>query len=261
MIRRPPRSTLSSSSAASDVYKRQVLTPSGAVTGAAMLSEGHPLLLAVPSPAPAVEAVEAHFSQHPLPKGINGPEASTELFASLRATRGDQPWVRGLHLVLYELAGPEALVCEDLAPGEAIRVLTDSVEDLALVNVLVGGFAAELDLPGAAELAAQRLASRGTAANFLVLEHHDGVKALVSSARETETCGVINTVFTPVEWRKQGCAARAVSAACVRLFERKSTVALFADADAAGPNRLYQKLGFKEAGQSQSWGPHEAGGL
>merc|ERR1712167_547074 len=104
--------------------------------------------------------------------------------------------------------------------------------------------------------AARRLRTRGRGAKMMVLEGENAQpRCLVSSARETDQFAVVNTVFTPAEWRRKGCAARAVGAACKVLLEEKPRIALFADANAVGPNSLYQQLGFAVTNTSQSWVP------
>lgn len=230
----------------------------GSLCGAAMHTEGHAVLLAVPASPVAVRALEEHLQTHQLPKGVNGPDAAAELFACLRSSRGlHPPWCLSVSLVLYELQGAAALAPTAQRHDERLRVLAGSEEDVSLVTGLAQMFAAELRLDDNSATVGRRLRTLGTGANMMVLEGHEGdVKCLVTSARETEDYAVINNVFTLPASRRQGCATRAIHRACTEvLLRRKKGVALFADADDLGPNLLYQSLGFCRKGTTQGWAP------
>jgi len=226
---------------------------SGAACGAAMRTEGFPVLLAVPTSVEAALAVEAHFADEVL-RGVNGPEEASAAFFKARAERdGALTWEAGHRMICYETS-PTSLQTVALRPDETVRCLSgDSAADLALVKELIDDFSKAVGSRVAGEFAQRRL-EQGTA-KFLVLQHGDDVCSLVASARSTPRYAVITSVYTLPSWRRKGCASRAVSAMATRLLEDKERAALFADANKEGPNKLYVSLGFAPINTMQVWEP------
>lgn len=59
----------------------------------------------------------------------------------------------------------------------------------------------------------------------------------------------INTVYTPVEHRKKGCASAIVAEACCFLHSENLVPILNADLKNPNSNKVYRKVGFIEAGK------------
>ena len=224
------------------------MTEAGAITGAAMLTDGFPVLLAVPTTTKAALALEGYLGKGLL--GINGPEDAAKAFKEAHCAE----WVPELKLVCYE-ATKESLTTTPLLSGERIRWLKgDNDADLALLTTLIDDFSDAVHQRPSGHLAARRL-KEGTA-KFLVLQNQDNaVCSLAASARTTPRYAVITSVFTPAPWRRKGCARRTVSAIATALLEEKEKLALFADADEIGPNLLYSSLGFSPVNTMQAWKP------
>jgi len=129
------------------------------------------------------------------------------------------------------------------------RLDARSADDAATATTLLAEFDRAIGVIGATATT-RRLFDAG-AAHVLVVEGPADrartswtVRGVVASARETPALGIVNAVYTRPAHRRRGVARRAVAAMADRILETKARVALYADADADGPNRLYRSLGF-----------------
>lgn len=77
------------------------------------------------------------------------------------------------------------------------------------------------------------------------------IVSMAGCARESSNGIVINAVFTPDELQRKGYARRLVAALSATLLEEgKQFCCLFTNADDPGPNKLYQKIGYRRVAES-----------
>lgn len=77
------------------------------------------------------------------------------------------------------------------------------------------------------------------------------IVSMAGCARESSNGIVINAVFTPDELQRRGYARRLVAALSDTLLEEgKQFCCLFTNADDPGPNKLYQKIGYRRVAES-----------
>ncbi|QXE01210.1 GNAT family N-acetyltransferase [Terribacillus sp. DMT04] len=75
--------------------------------------------------------------------------------------------------------------------------------------------------------------------------------SMAGCSRESRNGIVINAVFTPQEHRQQGYAQALVGQLSAKLLQDgKRFCCLFTDADNDGPNKLYQRIGYKQVAES-----------
>eukprot|EP00658_Telonema_sp_P-2_P032948 TRINITY_DN24281_c0_g1_i4.p1 TRINITY_DN24281_c0_g1~~TRINITY_DN24281_c0_g1_i4.p1 ORF type:complete len:338 (+),score=93.65 TRINITY_DN24281_c0_g1_i4:140-1153(+) len=152
MIRRPPRSTLSSSSAASDVYKRQVSTQS---TGglADCMSKLHPHAQEfVPPPSNHVTALSMEASAEAGPPEGQPPPCTTPLEVLLPLAQADDAQRFGNELYhLLERGGQYRPVCKVLRQVLLQTPCTDrfvvvATQQLAAIGATMASFRVLLDV-------------------------------------------------------------------------------------------------------------------
>ncbi|WP_409998310.1 GNAT family N-acetyltransferase, partial [Escherichia coli] len=74
---------------------------------------------------------------------------------------------------------------------------------------------------------------------------------MAGCARESRHGIVINAVFTPAEQQRKGYAQSLVAALSAKLLhDGKQFCCLFTNADDPGPNKLYQKIGYRRVARS-----------
>lgn len=79
----------------------------------------------------------------------------------------------------------------------------------------------------------------------------DKIVSMAGCARESRNGIVINAVFTPEEHRRKGYAERLMAVLSAKLLdEGKQFCCLFTNADDPGPNKLYQKVGYRRVAKS-----------
>lgn len=77
------------------------------------------------------------------------------------------------------------------------------------------------------------------------------IVSMAGCARESRNAIVINAVFTPEEQQRKGYAQTLVAALSSKLLsEGKRFCCLFTNADDPGPNKLYQKIGYRRVAES-----------
>ncbi|MFP7169791.1 GNAT family N-acetyltransferase [Terribacillus sp. 7520-G] len=77
------------------------------------------------------------------------------------------------------------------------------------------------------------------------------VVSMAGCARESRHGIVINAVFTPAEQQRKGYAQSLVAALSAKLLhDGKQFCCLFTNADDPGPNKLYQKIGYRRVARS-----------
>mmetsp|Transcript_19994 Transcript_19994/g.62872 ORF Transcript_19994/g.62872 Transcript_19994/m.62872 type:complete len:290 (+) Transcript_19994:81-950(+) len=212
------------------------------IEGAAMLTRGFPLMLALPT---TVGASVAFAELEVDVDGVNGPAEATEAFVSSRRRRDGSTWRSEYRLVAYELS---AIKPPRLRDDEELRWLVS--DDAHLLERLTHDFRLDVGedderAERGAAIAVQRL--RDGRGKHMLLQSKDGSpRCLVASTRETPSLGVISSVFTLPSFRRMGAASRTVAALAAALLDSgKTKVCLYADADEPGPNKLYHSLGFE----------------
>ncbi|MFS0561603.1 GNAT family N-acetyltransferase [Terribacillus sp. 179-K 1B1 HS] len=79
----------------------------------------------------------------------------------------------------------------------------------------------------------------------------DKIVSMAGCARESRNGIVINAVFTPEEQQRKGYAERLMAVLSAKLLhEGKQFCCLFTNADDPGPNKLYQKVGYRHVAKS-----------
>ncbi|PAE18069.1 hypothetical protein CHH91_00765 [Virgibacillus sp. 7505] len=77
------------------------------------------------------------------------------------------------------------------------------------------------------------------------------IVSMAGCSRESRNGIVINAVFTPEEQQRKGYAQTLVAALSAKLLEDgKQFCCLFTNADDPGPNKLYQKIGYRRIAES-----------
>ncbi|MFJ6412648.1 GNAT family N-acetyltransferase [Terribacillus saccharophilus] len=77
------------------------------------------------------------------------------------------------------------------------------------------------------------------------------IVSMAGCSRESRNGIVINAVFTPEEQQRKGYAQGLVAALSEKfLHEGKQFCCLFTNADNPGPNKLYQKIGYRHVAES-----------
>jgi GNAT superfamily N-acetyltransferase len=222
------------------------LEENGAVVGAAVRTPPH--YVAVNHLPPGGARVIARFfiQLGAVPDGASGPdEHGRDVLVALREELGG----------IVELLSPETIyelssVLDIGVPPGSARTAT--ANDLELVKAYFEAFARELVLPPGMDVAAMAEAhvERGTA----LLWEDGGPRALACRARKTPTGSAIAPVYTPPEARRRGYGAAVTAALARRLLGAGDRfVCLFADQKNPTANHVYQRVGFRRAGDFNVW--------
>ncbi len=206
----------------------------GTVTGAALQTPPHPLLLIAMPDADQLAALLAGRSL----TAVNTPVDSAFVTAWCTATgaRG----VPGRRTRLYRL---DELVPPSPAPPGAARVATAA--DSGVLVSWVDEFHAEIGESAgraAADIVDDRLAYGG----FTLWEHHGTPVSVAGSSRPDAGMVRVTLVYTPPAFRGHGYAAGATTAVTrAALAAGAEDVVLYTDLANPTSNALYQRLGYR----------------
>jgi predicted GNAT family acetyltransferase len=181
--------------------------------------------------------------------GVDGPEEPAGVFAGRFTARTGLHAVEGLSARMYRL--------DTVTPprGVAGRMREAVRCDRDLLVTWLDEFSAEA-LPHqpasrSGDLVDRRLEQGG----FMWLWEDEGVPVSVLMVSRP-AAGVVRiaTVYTPPELRGHGYASGNVAAICQRALDTgASACMLYADRANPTSNRIYQRIGFRPAGDTQEW--------
>ncbi len=213
------------------------LEEDGEVRGAVSRTPPYDFLLSVvPDAGELVAAIRAAAIEVP---GINGDVETVERFAAEWTAATGERAKTHLEMRLFALG---TLVPPDPPPPGAARAA--SLAELELAMAWFAAFAAELELPAAeTDARARQQIEEGR----LWLWEEDGERVALAG-RNAAAAGTarIGSVYTPPERRGRGYAG-AITAACAAdaLARGVERVVLFTDLSSPGPNKVYQRIGFR----------------
>jgi predicted GNAT family acetyltransferase len=202
--------------------------------------------LYVPDAAPdVIDLIARHvYEQDPTLPGAMGLIETARVFADAwtRLTGGE--WQSHMRMTVYEL--------RQVTPPTGIpgTFVTATADDLPRLTRWVRAFHKEslhdeLTAEGAAQNAVRYL---NRDALFLWLVDGQPV-AMAGQNRQSRHGAVVGLVYTPPEQRGHGYASALVAELSQRILDRgKDFAALFADAEYAVANHIYQKMGYRAVG-------------
>lgn len=215
----------------------------GAVVGAATRTAPFNLVLG-PMSEEAASAVGRHCaaSAQDLP-GVGGPEAAVRA-AILQLGRPFRLYLREVLRVLTVLTPPASMPEGRTRPAEP--------RDVELLSRWHRAFLEEVGLPAPdGELGVPRMGPGGGA--LWVWEVADRPVAMAGHAPVVATpgdvIGRVGPVYTAPDHRRLGIGAALTAAVTRELLASCDRVMLFADAENATANGVYQRLGFTAAGE------------
>ena len=222
----------------------------GEVVGVALHTAGFGVFLPELPPGAAETVAENVFRSHRRPPGANGDPEATRAFCLAWHGLTGATWEQADASILYVLDTLDTLEPPTNVPG-ALRLAT--ADDLDQVVEWADGFSAEA---GAPPMPGDRreIMKRRIAAEEILLWSVEG--EAVSMAAITPTTGGVarlNLVFTPPDQRGRGYGT-AVSAGGTRTALERGADACMLYADIANPisNAVYQRIGYREHGESVS---------
>lgn len=212
----------------------------GNVVGAAVRTAPYKLVV-TPMPEAAAEALGRHIARvDPLPPGVTGPKDVVDrVVAHLPGAGTARTAMTDLLRVLVDYRPPDPW-----APGRP-RVVTRA--DIDLLHGWLERFAEDALLPARdPEPIAAFAVEQGS---MLLWVDDEQPVALAGHAplvvTPTGTVARIGPVYTPEPWRGRGYGSAVTAAMVESLLPRSTSIMLFADADNAGSNRVYERLGFQ----------------
>ena len=213
------------------------LEEDGAIRGAVSRTPPYDYLLAeVPDPAPLVAALREARLDVP---GVNGDVETVERFAAAWTDGTGLTATTALGLRLFALGTLEP---PDPPPPGSGRPAKPS--ELAFAMRWFAAFEEELALPAAEREGRARVQIEERRLWFW---ERDGA-VVAAAGRNGAASGVsrVSYVYTPAEHRGRGYGG-AVTAACAAdaLARDAERVVLFTDVDNPGPNKVYQRIGFR----------------
>jgi FR47-like protein len=219
-----------------------VLDDAGTVVGCASRTAPWNLLLGPMPAAAAAVLAPAVVAADPQVPGVVGPDEVARAFADALPGQRLDVTMREVVRVLDDLVEPPDV------PGEAQVARSD---ELPVLVEWYRQFGADAGLP--LHDVEQSVATR-LGVGALLWWNVNGVH--VSLAGHTTpvqvpggAVGRIGPVYTPLEHRRHGYAAALTTAVTRRLLTSCSVVMLFADADNATSNGVYERLGFRSTGE------------
>jgi RimJ/RimL family protein N-acetyltransferase len=215
------------------------------VEGLAMRAPGGDLvMLGCMAPEVATRAAEL-WHRHLSPfAAVKGAPAELDAFAAQTARLREARAVPGLRMRLLQLT---SLLAPSWTEGRA-ELAAEWHFDLAVrwfeaFRLDLGGNHARTPIEHL-----RRWLENGRV--VLWLGPDDEPRSMAVWSRESEHGATVSYVYTPPDWRGQGCASHAVAAVCRQALDRgKAFCVLYADADNPTSNRLYERLGFHPVGE------------
>ena len=214
------------------------LEEDGEVRGAVSRTPPFDLLLSV---VPEAEALVAALREHRLEvPGVNGEVETVERFTAAWTAGTDlqaTTWLQLRQFALGELEPP------DPPPPGGARLAAD--DDLELAMRWFDAFTEELNLP---ERMQEPRVRALIADRKLWLWEDDAGRPGALALRTPAAAGTarVNCVYTPPEQRGHGFGGAVTAASCAdALANDAERVVLFTDVDAPGPNKVYQRIGFR----------------
>jgi predicted GNAT family acetyltransferase len=225
----------------------------GRVVGAAMRTPPRAIVVTSMPAAAVAPLVETLLRSCPDARGVSGPAAAAEAFASEWTARTGARVSVAMRERLYRLDA----VTPPAAPGGSLRRAERSDRDLLVA--WYRAFGVEVGLPGS-EDAQDEIERRTAEGRIFVWE--DG--APVSFAGATAPAGGvvrIGPVYTPPERRRRGYAAALVAAISQRALDGGAACcSLYTDAANPTSNGIYMAVGYRPIGEVTAYRFTSAGG-
>ena len=208
------------------------------VTGFAMRTPPHKLLLSDLPPAVAAELAPVIYGDDPGVPAVLAERDTAAAFAEAWSTRSGLPWTWGMAQALHELT---ELRAPDPVEGWA-RVA--GPEDSATVVLWTRAFEREAMANVATpDTALQRKIREGQVVLWM---RGDEPVSMAGCAARTRRCGRVGPVYTPPTWRGRGFGTAATAAMTLRLLDGGATsTVLYTDLANSTSNKIYHALGYR----------------
>jgi len=176
--------------------------------------------------------------------GVSAAPNTANLFAESYCTRKGRLYHNQMTLIAYYCP---SLILPAVVEG---KLLQANKEHSGIVAEFMAGFSEDaFGMPAAPDtfLSMAEEAVRSGQMYLWVVEEIPVSMAKI--AHISTRHGRINDVFTPRVHRKKGYASAVVAEICQMLLDQKITPMLYADAKNPDSNKVYQSIGFVEAGR------------
>ncbi|WP_410514744.1 GNAT family N-acetyltransferase [Paenibacillus sp. BR2-3] len=145
----------------------------------------------------------------------------------------------------------ESYHCPKVHKPEAVggHLRQANLEHSAMIAEFMAGFSEDaFGVPAEPEVFRSTAKEAVRSGNLYLWVVDDTPVSMANIAHRTARHGRINDVYTHPAHRKQGYASAVVAELCEQLFEERLTPMLYADAKNPDSNKVYQSIGFVEAG-------------
>lgn len=227
-----------------------IVAGAGATAGYAVQTRADlPLALSRMIPSAVTALVEYILAQDIRLSGVVGPIESSESFVRSwdAATRTKSRLV--MHQGVYQL---DRVINPDSDGGKLAQATGFSTEIVRqyLLGFVHDAFPEEKDPQGVAE---QLLERYRTKQGLFFWKSREGQPvSMAAKARETRNAATISLVYTPPELRRRGHASCVVAALSdMQLKSGKKFCNLFTDLRNPTSNSIYQKIGYRQVGESK----------
>lgn len=209
------------------------------IVGCACRTPPNPLVLSR-APLPAIAKLADDLSAaDPALCGVTGPLAEAEAFAARWIARRGGQWKTRVCLRLHELR--QLVLTAGMAAG-ALRKATQS--DHSLACEWIAAYVRDAGTRPSTGDVAQRMIDRGQL--YLWVVGDDDARSMVATTRDTGSGCSINTVYTPLRFRRSGYATAAVAALSGRLLDAgRRFCCLYTDVANPTSNSVYAKIGYR----------------
>jgi predicted GNAT family acetyltransferase len=227
----------------------RVLDAAGELSGVCLRTPPRGLVMSPMSAGAAQALADLLAACCPQLPGVDGPQAASDAFAARFCALTGASATGGLSARLYRL---DAVVPPDPAEGHLREA---KAGDRDLMVAWSEAFGAEA-LPHQPHGDSAAVVDRAMAQGGRVWIWEAGGKPMSTVWLSRPAAGVsrIGPVYTPPHLRGHGYASCAVAAVCEYALGTGSVgCMLFADRTNATTNRIYQRIGFRPAGDHQEW--------